>query len=50
MRIITRLEPAFVLFLAMTVSALGQDAKLSVLAAENFYGDIAGQIGGDHSM
>ena len=47
MRIITRLEPAFVLFLAMTVGALGQDAKLSVLAAENFYGDIAGQIGGD---
>jgi zinc/manganese transport system substrate-binding protein len=44
---VARFAPAFVLFLAMTVGAVGQVAKLSVLAAENFYGDIAGQIGGD---
>ena len=44
---VARFAPAFGLFLAMIVGAAGQDAKLSVLAAENFYGDIAGQIGGD---
>jgi zinc/manganese transport system substrate-binding protein len=31
----------------MTIGAAGQDAKLSVVAAENFYGDIVRQIGGD---
>ena len=32
--------------LAMTVGSTAQEAKLSVVAAENFYGDIAQQIGG----
>ena len=31
----------------MTISASGQDAKLGVVAAENFYADIVRQIGGD---
>ena len=35
------------LFLAMTISASGEDAKLGVVAAENFYADIVRQIGGD---
>jgi zinc/manganese transport system substrate-binding protein len=33
--------------LAMTVGSAAQEAKLSVVAAENFYGDIAQQIGGN---
>jgi zinc/manganese transport system substrate-binding protein len=33
--------------LAFTIGALGQKTKLSVVAAENFYGDVAEQIGGD---
>jgi zinc/manganese transport system substrate-binding protein len=47
MKTIARLAQAFGLFLAMTIGAAGQDAKLSVVAAENFYGDIVRQIGGD---
>jgi zinc/manganese transport system substrate-binding protein len=31
----------------MTMGAVGQDVKLSVVAAENFYGDVAKQIGGN---
>jgi zinc/manganese transport system substrate-binding protein len=31
----------------MTIGAAAQDAKVSVVAVENFYGDIARQIGGD---
>jgi zinc/manganese transport system substrate-binding protein len=31
----------------MTISAAGQDARLGVVAAENFYADIVRQIGGD---
>ena len=50
MRIITRLKPAFVLFLAMTVGALGQDAKLSVLAAENSMATLPGRLAGIESM
>ena len=46
MRTVARLAQAFGLFLAMTIGAAGQD-KLSVVAAENFYGDIVQQIGGD---
>ena len=47
MRTVARFAAAFGLFLSLTVGAAGQEAKLSVLAAENFYGDVAGQIGGD---
>jgi zinc/manganese transport system substrate-binding protein len=47
MKTVARLAQAFGLFLAMTIGAAGQDAKLSVVAAENFYGDIVRQIGGD---
>jgi zinc/manganese transport system substrate-binding protein len=38
---------AFALALTLTAAAAGQDARPSVVAAENFYGDVAGQIGGD---
>jgi len=34
----------------MTVGSAAQETKLSVVAAENFYGDIAQQIGGNLSM
>ncbi len=47
MRTVARFAQACGLFLAMTMSASGQDAKLSVVAAENFYGDIARQVGGE---
>jgi zinc/manganese transport system substrate-binding protein len=47
MRTVARLAQAFGLVLAMIIGAAGQDAKLSVVAAENFYGDIVRQIGGD---
>jgi zinc/manganese transport system substrate-binding protein len=44
---VARLAQACGLFLAMTISASGEDAKLGVVAAENFYADIVRQIGGD---
>jgi zinc/manganese transport system substrate-binding protein len=47
MRAIRRFASAFGLVLAMATGAAGQELKLSVVAAENFYGDIAQQIGGD---
>jgi zinc/manganese transport system substrate-binding protein len=47
MKTVARLARAFGLFLAMTIGAAGQDAKLSAVAAENFYGDVVRQIGGD---
>ncbi len=34
--------------LALTPGARAADGKLAVVAAENFYGDIARQVGGDH--
>jgi zinc/manganese transport system substrate-binding protein len=47
MRIVTGLGLAFVLALAATPPARADDGKIAVVAAENFYGDIARQIGGD---
>ena len=49
MRIITGLGLAFVLALALAASpaARAADGKIAVVAAENFYGDVARQIGGD---
>ena len=47
MRTVARLAQASGLLLAMTISATGQDAKLGVVAAENFNADIVRQIGGD---
>jgi zinc/manganese transport system substrate-binding protein len=47
MKAARRLAPAFGLLAVLIVGAAAQ-AKLSVVAAENFYGDIARQIGGDH--
>jgi zinc/manganese transport system substrate-binding protein len=44
---IGRFAPALALVLAMAMGAAGQERKPSVVAAENFYGDIARQIGGD---
>jgi zinc/manganese transport system substrate-binding protein len=38
---------AFLLALASVPGARAADGKLAVVAAENFYGDIAAQIGGD---
>jgi zinc/manganese transport system substrate-binding protein len=47
MRTTARSVSTFGLVLAMTVGSAAQEAKLSVVAAENFYGDIAQQIGGN---
>ena len=47
MRIITGLGLAFVLALAASPAARAADGKIAVVAAENFYGDVARQIGGD---
>jgi zinc/manganese transport system substrate-binding protein len=47
MRTIARCVPTFGLLLIMTVGSAAQEAKLSVVAAENFYGDVARQIGGN---
>jgi zinc/manganese transport system substrate-binding protein len=47
MSAIGRFAPVLALVLAMTMGAAGQELKPSVVAAENFYGDIARQIGGD---
>jgi len=45
----TRLTPALGLLVALAVGVAAQDAKLGVVAAENFYGDVARQIGGDRA-
>jgi ABC-type Zn uptake system ZnuABC Zn-binding protein ZnuA len=50
MRTIARSVPTFGFVLAMTFGSAAQEAKLSVVAAENFYADIAQQIGGNWSM
>ena len=47
MTAIGRFAPVVALVLAMAMGAAGQQLKPSVVAAENFYGDIARQIGGD---
>jgi zinc/manganese transport system substrate-binding protein len=47
MRIVTGLALVFVLALAASPVARAADGKIAVVAAENFYGDIARQIGGD---
>jgi len=44
---IGRFAAVLALVLAMAMGAAGQGLKPSVVAAENFYGDIARQIGGD---
>jgi zinc/manganese transport system substrate-binding protein len=47
MRAIAGTVTVFGLVLAIAVGSAAQEAKLSVVAAENFYGDIAQQIGGN---
>lgn len=47
MRAVARFAPLLALLLAVTTGAAGEQQKLSVVAAENFYGDVARQIGGD---
>ena len=47
MTAIGRFAAVLALVLAMAMGAAGQGLKPSVVAAENFYGDIARQIGGD---
>ncbi|HEY4982504.1 MAG TPA: zinc ABC transporter substrate-binding protein [Pseudolabrys sp.] len=47
MRTITGLAIAVALALASPPDARAADGKIAVVAAENFYGDIAGQIGGE---
>jgi ABC-type Zn uptake system ZnuABC Zn-binding protein ZnuA len=47
MRTFARSVPTFGLVLIMTIGSAAEEAKLNVVAAENFYGDIAQQIGGD---
>jgi zinc/manganese transport system substrate-binding protein len=47
MKTITGFAVAFAVALAVVYGAHAADGKLAVVAAENFYGDIARQIGGD---
>jgi zinc/manganese transport system substrate-binding protein len=47
MRTIAQTAPTFALVLSMTVGSAAQEARLRVVAAENFYGDVAQQIGGN---
>jgi len=47
LRTITGLAIAVALALASPPGAHAADGKIAVVAAENFYGDIAGQIGGE---
>ena len=47
MKAISGLLLALLLTIASPVAARAADGKISVVAAENFYGDIARQIGGD---
>jgi len=47
MTAIARLGSLLALLLAVTTGAAGQEQKLGVVAAENFYGDVAQQIGGE---
>lgn len=47
MRAIARLVLALSLALSAVAAARATDGKIAVVAAENFYGDIARQIGGD---
>jgi zinc/manganese transport system substrate-binding protein len=47
MKTITGFAVAFAVALAVVSGAHAADGKLAVVAAENFYGDIARQIGGD---
>jgi len=47
MRAFTGVALAFAITLTAATSARAADGKITVVAAENFYGDIAAQIGGD---
>jgi zinc/manganese transport system substrate-binding protein len=47
MKAVTALMLALGLILATAPSTRAADSKISVVAAENFYGDVARQIGGD---
>src|SRR5664279_5594024 len=47
MRAIATLAFVAALAVASSQAALPADGKLSVVAAENFYGDLARQVGGD---
>jgi zinc/manganese transport system substrate-binding protein len=47
MKAITTVLVGFALAVALASGARAADSKLAVVAAENFYGDIARQIGGD---
>ena len=47
MRMLIAAVTACILVLAPALTAGAADGKIAVVAAENFYGDVAGQIGGD---
>lgn len=47
MKILTGLATALIVALAAAAPARAADGKIAVVAAENFYGDVAQQIGGD---
>jgi zinc/manganese transport system substrate-binding protein len=47
MKIVTRVAVALCVLIAALTSARAADDKIAVIAAENFYGGVARQIGGD---
>ena len=49
MRATRRIAIAAGMVLASAMGAVSDDARIGVVAAENFYGDVARQLGGDHT-
>ncbi len=47
MRVIKRIAAAITVSVATAWGAMAADAKIGLVAAENFYGDVARQVGGD---
>jgi len=47
MKLVLGLTTALLLTLAMAAPAPAADGKIALVAAENFYGNVAQQIGGD---
>jgi zinc/manganese transport system substrate-binding protein len=48
MRAIKRIAAATGIIVASAIGAMADDAKIGLVAAENFYGGVARRVGGDH--
>src|ERR1700740_3561495 len=50
MNVIKRIAAAIGMIVATAMGAASNDAKIGLVAAENFYGDVARRVGADHVM